>query len=98
MRWLSCVVLHGISWPSLVHKRGFARAIRPAPYYCTIVPFFTGMPREIHSDNQSIISPEFFDAPCSLAGITQAKSIVHRPQSNGRAERASLSSMLCGYT
>ena len=28
--------------------------------------FFTGMPREIHSDNQSIISSEFFDALCGL--------------------------------
>ena len=46
------------------------------------------MPREIHSDNQSIILSEFFDALCSLAGITQAKSIVYRPPSNGRAERA----------
>ena len=34
--------------------------------------FFTGMPREIHSDNQSIISSEFFDALCGLTGITQA--------------------------
>ena len=54
-------------------------------HYCA---FFTGMPREMHSDNQSIISSEFFDALCGLAGITQAKSIVYRPQSNGRAERA----------
>ena len=54
-------------------------------HYCA---FFTGMPREIHSDNQSIISSEFFDALCGLAGIAQAKSIVYRPQSNGRAERA----------
>ena len=46
------------------------------------------MAREIHSDNQSIISSEFFDALCGLAGITQAKSIGYRPQSNGRAERA----------
>ena len=50
--------------------------------------FFTGMPREIHSDNQSIISSEFYDAPCGLTGITQARSIVYRPQSNERAERA----------
>ena len=54
-------------------------------HYCAP---FTGMPREIHSDNQSIISSDFFDALCGLAGITQAKSIVYRPQSNGRAERA----------
>ena len=54
-------------------------------HYCA---FFTGMPRKIHSDNQSIISSEFFDALCGLAGITHAKPIVCRPQSNGRAERA----------
>ena len=54
-------------------------------HYCAL---FTGMPREIHSDNQSIISSEFFDALCGLAGITQAKSMVYRPQSNWRAERA----------
>ena len=54
-------------------------------HYCAS---FMRMPREIHSDNQSIISSEFFDALCGLAGITQAKSIVYRPQSNGRAERA----------
>ena len=40
-----------------------------------------------------IISPSsaqssVFDALCGLAGITQASSIVYRPQSNGRAERA----------
>ena len=46
------------------------------------------MPREIHSNNQSIISSEFFDGLSGLAGITRAKSIVYRPQSNGRAERA----------
>ena len=46
------------------------------------------MSREIYSDNQSIISSEFFDALCGLAGVTQAKSIVYRPQSNGCAERA----------
>ena len=34
--------------------------------------FFTGMPREIHCDNQSIISSEVFGALCGLTGITQA--------------------------
>ena len=54
-------------------------------HYCV---FSTRMPRGIHSDNQSIISSEFYDALYGLAGITQAKSIVYGPQSNGRAERA----------
>jgi transposase InsO family protein len=50
--------------------------------------FFMGIPREIHSDNQTNVSSEFFDALCGLAGISQARSIIYRPQSNGRAERA----------
>ena len=54
-------------------------------HYCA---FFTGMPSEIHSDNRSIISSDFFDTLCGLAGITQARSIVYRPQSCGRAEQA----------
>ena len=61
---------------------------KPAALFLHYCAFFTGIPREIHSDNQSIISSEFFDALSCLAGITQAKSIVYRPQSNGRAERA----------
>ena len=61
------------------------KAAAPFLHYCA---FFTGIPREIHSDNQSIISSEFFDPLCCLAGITQAKSKVYQPQSNGRAERA----------
>ena len=54
-------------------------------HHCAL---FTGMPREIHSDTQSIISSGFFDALCGLAGIIHAKSIVYRPKSKGRAERA----------
>ena len=46
------------------------------------------LPREIEADNQSIISSTFFNAPCNLAGIEQAKSLIYRPKSNGRAERA----------
>ena len=46
------------------------------------------MPREVHSDNRFSISSKLFDALGGLAGITQAKSIVYRPQSNGLAERA----------
>ena len=49
---------------------------------------FMGLPREIQADNQSIISSTFFNALCNLAGIEQAKSIIYRRKSNGRAERA----------
>ena len=54
-------------------------------HYCA---FSTEMPRNIHSDHQSIISPAFSGALCGLAGIMQARSIVYGPQSNGRAESA----------
>ena len=54
-------------------------------HYCA---FFTGMPREEHSDNQSIISSELPDALCGLAGIIQARSIWYGQQNNGRAELA----------
>ena len=49
---------------------------------------FHGLTREIQADNQSIIRSTFFNALCNRAGIEQAKSIVYRPKSNGRAERA----------
>ena len=50
--------------------------------------FLMGLPREIKANNQSIISSTFPNALCNLAGIEQAKSIIYRPESNGRAERA----------
>ena len=50
--------------------------------------FFMGLPREIQGNNQSIISSTFFNALCNIAGIEQAKSILHRPESNGSAGRA----------
>ena len=50
--------------------------------------FFMGLPREIPADNPFIISSTFFNALCNLAGIEQAKSIIYRPNCNGRAESA----------
>ena len=49
---------------------------------------FMGFPRKIEADNQSIISSTLFNVLCILAGIEQAKSIIYRPKSNGRAARA----------
>ena len=54
-------------------------------HYCT---FFTEMPREILSDNPSVITSTFFDALCGLAGSTRDTSIVYGPESNGRADWA----------
>ena len=47
-----------------------------------------GLAREIQADNQSIISSTIFNALCNLASIEQAKSIIYKPNCNGRAERA----------
>ena len=55
------------------------------PHSCQ---FSMGLPREIQADNQSIISSTFFNGLCNLAGIEQAKSMIYRPKSNVRAERA----------
>ena len=52
---------------------GSHKAIAFFLHYCA---FFTRMPRDIHSGNQSIISSEFLDALCGLAGTTQDESIV----------------------
>ena len=61
---------------------------KAAALFLQCCAFFTWMPREIHSDNQSIIASKFFDALFGLTGTSLAKSIVYRPQSSGRAERA----------
>ena len=40
------------------------------------------------SDNDKVISKDFFEALCALRGIEQHKGVIYRPQSNGRAEVA----------
>ena len=55
--------------------------------------FFMGLPREIQADNRSIISSTFLNALCNFAGMEQAKSIIYRPRSNGRGERAGQSTV-----
>ena len=47
-----------------------------------------GVPLEILSDNDNLITSEFFSELCSNLGIFQHKAILYRPKGNGRAERA----------
>ena len=47
-----------------------------------------GLPHEIFSDHDHIITKEFFTTLCELSGVQQKQSPVYRPRSNGRAERA----------
>ena len=49
---------------------------------------FMGIPNEIVSDQDHLISSSFFSTLCSLVGIDQHFSIIYRPKGNGRAEAA----------
>ena len=49
---------------------------------------FMGLPNEIVSDNDHLISSAFFTTLCELVGIEQHFSIIYRPKGNGRAEAA----------
>ena len=49
---------------------------------------FMGLPNEIVSDNDHLISSFFFTTLCELVGIEQHFSIIYRPKGNGRAEAA----------
>ena len=47
-----------------------------------------GLPHEICSDPDHIITKDFFTTLCELSGVQQKQSPVYRRRSNGRAERA----------
>ena len=56
-------------------------------YLERVVPIM-GLPQEIFSDQDHLVTAEFFKELCSLSGIAMKQSTIKRPQSNGRAERA----------
>ena len=56
-------------------------------YLERVVPVM-GMPQEIFSDQDHLVTAEFFSELCKLSGISMKQSTIKRPQSNGRAERA----------
>ena len=47
-----------------------------------------GLPNDILSDNDHLITSKFFTRLCELTGIEQHSAILHRPRGNGRAENA----------
>jgi hypothetical protein len=49
---------------------------------------FGGLPRTILSDNDKLLTSEWFTTLCELCSVEQHSSIIYRPQGNGRAERA----------
>ena len=49
---------------------------------------FAGLPQTIFTDHDHLINANFFSTLCSQAGIDVKNSPIHRPRSNGSAERA----------
>ena len=47
-----------------------------------------GIPLELLSDNDNLITSEFFRALCDYLGIVQHTAVINRPKGDGRAERA----------
>ena len=52
------------------------------------VVFFMGLPKEVYSDNASVLSSQFLDTLFSLSGIEQHSSVPYKPSTNGRAQLA----------
>ena len=63
-------------------------AQRVAEMFLTQCVKYMGIPNEILSDNDHLITSHFFTTLCELTGIEQHSSIIYRPQGNGRAEAA----------
>ena len=59
-----------------------------AETYFGRVVFFMGFPKEVYSDNASVLSSQFLDTLFSLSGIKQHSSVSYKPATNGRAEMA----------
>ena len=52
------------------------------------VMMFTGLPKEVLTDQDIRLTSQFFNTLCALSGVEQHQSTVYRPRSNGRAEAA----------
>ena len=69
------------------NKKGLTAEELAAMFYHRCV-WFTGLPKEIFSDQDKLICSSFFKTLCALSGVEQYHSIAYRPQGNGRAEAA----------
>ena len=59
-----------------------------AELYLERVVWLMGLPKEIFSHHDHLITADFFMTHCDLSGVQQKQSPIYRPRSNGRAERA----------
>ena len=46
--------------------------------------FFMGLPKQVYSDNASVLSSQFLDTLFSLSGIEERSSVPYKPATNGR--------------
>ena len=69
------------------NKRGLTAEVAAELFLINCVKFM-GLPNEILSDNDHLITSHFFTTLCELTGVEQHSSIIYRPQGNGRAEAA----------
>ena len=70
-----------------VRKEGFD-AVQCAHTFLERCVFFMGIPKDITSDNDHLITSDFFRTVCAQSGVEQHEGVIYRPQSNGRAEVA----------
>ena len=68
-------------------KRGLDATV-PAKLFVKNCVMFSGLPSEVLSDNDDLISSKFFQTVCDMLGIYQNSAIIYRPNGNGRAGRA----------
>jgi hypothetical protein len=66
-------------------KDGFTGASAARMFYESCFSFF-GLPSEILSDNDHVLTANFFHTLCALSVVEQHQSSAYTPQSNGRAE------------
>ena len=79
--------LSGYTMSIPTRKKGLTAEKAASLFLQNCVHIF-GLPAEILSDVDHLITSHFFTCLCRLSGIRQHQSIIYRPKGNGRAETA----------
>ena len=61
---------------------------KAATLFSEIFVVFMGLPKEVFSDNASVIHSDFLNDLLDLSGIEHHTSVVYKPSTNGRVEAA----------
>ena len=68
-------------------KKGL-NAERAANLFLQHCVHIIGLPSEMMSDDDHVLTSHFFTCLCRLSGIRQHQAVVYRPKGNGRAKTA----------